>query len=187
MDSAIDKIHNETTSSTSTASKDSLLQQLKELELFEGSPVTLPYVNSLVAWKIGNLAMESAQKLQSPVVIDISSISGQVYFHTVSKDGTSIDNDNWVSRKKRTVFRFGKSSYFIGRKLAIKSAGKSVEEALFVDSKEYATHGGSVPIRISNVDGVWGALTVSGLAQQDDHKFALNILMTIKKILEEEG
>ncbi|KAF8003258.1 hypothetical protein HF325_002503 [Metschnikowia pulcherrima] len=56
----------------------------------------------------------------------------------------------------------------------------SVESALFVDSKEYATHGGSVPIKVSGCDAICGALTVSGLAQEEDHLFALQVLSDMK-------
>lgn len=166
---------------------ESLLQLLKELEKLEES-VRLPYINADVVWKIGSLAYERAKELGLAIVIDITSSSGQVYFHSASRNGTSLDNENWVNRKKRTVLHFGKSSLYMGWKLHMKNIGRSsplsMEEVLFIDSKDHAVHGGSVPIRLSNVDGLWGTLTVSGLAQVDDHKFAMTLLADIKKDLE---
>ena len=62
-----------------------------------------------------------------------------------------------------------------------------VEEALIIDGSEHAVNSGAVPIRIRNVYGMLGVLTVSGLAQIDDYKFALRLLMDVKEMLETEG
>lgn len=160
---------------------------LEELDTLEGEQITLPYFNTSVAWDIGLLARQLAKELNKPIVIDITLSNGQVVFHSPSKPGSGLDNDFWINRKKKTVLRFGKSSFFMGRKLAQKekSAGKelSVESTFFVDSLEYATHGGSVPIKASNFDGIYGAFTVSGLAQEEDHLFALRVLKEIKEKL----
>lgn len=157
---------------------------LEELDILEGEEITLPYFNTSVAWEIGLLARQLAQEFSKPIVIDITLSNGQVVFHSPSKPGSGLDNDFWINRKKKTVLRFAKSTFYIGRKLALKekSAGKplTVESTLFVDSLEYATHGGSVPIKASNFDGIYGAFTVSGLAQEEDHLFALKVLKEIK-------
>lgn len=157
---------------------------LEELDVLEGEEITLPYFNSSVAWEIGLRARELAQDFSKPVVIDITLSNGQVLFHSASKPGSGLDNDFWINRKKKTVFRFGKSSFYMGRKLALKEkqAGKplSLESTFFIDSLEYATHGGSVPIKAGKFDGIYGAFTVSGLAQEEDHMFALAVLKEIK-------
>ncbi|SGZ52327.1 CIC11C00000002806 [Sungouiella intermedia] len=157
---------------------------LEELDELEGTEITLPYFNTSVAWEIGLLARQLAQEFNKPIVIDITLSSGQVVFHSPSKPGSGLDNDFWINRKKKTVLRFAKSSFFMGRKLAFKekSAGVplTLEATFFVDSSEYATHGGSVPIKADNFDGIYGAFTVSGLAQEEDHLFALKVLREIK-------
>lgn len=169
-------------------STDPYLWSLEQLDKLEGEEIKLPRFDTEVAWEIGALARELAQSLAKPVVIDVTLANGQVVFHSPSKVGTGLDNEFWINRKKKTVLRFGKLSFYMGRKLASKekAAGKelSLESTFFVDSLEYATHGGSVPIRASNFDGVYGALTVSGLAQEEDHLFALKVLQEIKSRLE---
>ena len=151
---------------------------LERLDEMEGAEITLPCFDSSIAWQIGVYAHTLAQKFSKPILIDITLSNGQILFHSPSKNGAVLDNEFWVSRKKKTTLRFAKSSFYIGRKVAIKQM--SVESALFVDSKEYATHGGSVPIKVSACDAICGALTVSGLAQEEDHLFALQVLSDMK-------
>lgn len=154
---------------------------LAELDKLEGDEIRLDRFDSSVCWKLGSIArdLSLARYPTKPVVIDISLASGQVLFHSVTNDGTSLDNDQWISRKKRTVLRFGKSSFYIGQKLRIK--GQPMEDALFVSPIDYASHGGSVPIRIKGVDGVIGTLTISGLAQEEDHLLAIEVLTEVSQ------
>jgi uncharacterized protein (UPF0303 family) len=154
---------------------------LAELDKLEGDEIRLDRFDNSVCWKLGSIArdLSLARYPTKPVVIDISLASGQVLFHSVTNDGTSLDNDQWISRKKRTVLRFGKSSFYIGQKLRIK--GQPMEDALFVSPIDYASHGGSVPIRIKGVDGVIGTLTISGLAQEEDHLLAIEVLTEVSQ------
>lgn len=155
---------------------------LESIATYEAEPIKLQYINSNIIWKLATLAKERAQSHKKPIVIDITSSGGQVYLHLALKDGTIPDNDHWITRKKNTTLRFGMSSYYMGRKCM--SRKSSIQETMKVDEKDFAVHGGSVPIRIANVDGLWGALTISGLAAVEDHKFALNLLMDVKKEIE---
>lgn len=154
---------------------------LAELDKLEGDEIRLDRFDNSVCWKLGSIArdLSLARYPTKPVVIDISLASGQVLFHSVTNDGTSLDNDQWILRKKRTVLRFGKSSFYIGQKLRIK--GQPMEDALFVSPIDYASHGGSVPIRIKGVDGVIGTLTISGLAQEEDHLLAIEVLTEVSQ------
>mmetsp|Transcript_8043 Transcript_8043/g.7987 ORF Transcript_8043/g.7987 Transcript_8043/m.7987 type:complete len:163 (+) Transcript_8043:47-535(+) len=149
---------------------------LEKLDKLEGDDIRLNKFDSAVCWKLGSIARDlSIERYpKKAVVIDISLASGQVLFHSVTNDGTSLDNDQWIARKKRTVLRFGKSSFYIGQKLRIKKL--PMEDALFVSPIDYASHGGSVPIRVKGVDGVIGTLTISGLAQEEDHLLAIEVL-----------
>ncbi|KAI5949538.1 hypothetical protein KGF54_005415 [Candida jiufengensis] len=147
------------------------LNQLDDLErnlLFDS-------FNSKIAWKFGEFARSKCiEKYENKsIVIDITLTGGHTLFHTVIGESTNIDNDNWIKRKSNTVFRFGKSSFYIGQKLRIKE--KSIEEAMFVSSNEFASHGGSIPIKIKNFTGVIGTFTISGLAQEQDHLLAIEI------------
>ncbi|KAI5952969.1 hypothetical protein KGF57_004111 [Candida theae] len=150
----------------------SSLEELSQLE----AKHKLKTFDSQVAWELGVLGRQLCQVLypNKGIVIDITLTSGQTLFHSVVSSGTAVDNDNWVKRKYNTVFRFGKSSFFIGQKLRQK--GKSIEEAMFVSSKEFASHGGSIPLCLESSEFLIGALTISGLAQEEDHLLALDIL-----------
>lgn len=154
---------------------------LDELDQLEGDEIRLEKFDSTVCWKLGSIARDLSLERypKKAVVIDISLSSGQVLFHSVTNDGTALDNDQWIARKKRTVLRFGKSSFYIGQKLRIKEL--PMEEALFVSPIDYASHGGSVPIRVKGVDGVIGTLTISGLAQEEDHLLAIEVLTKVSK------
>lgn len=155
---------------------------LPKVAALEGDQINLPYINSNVIWEIAGLAKNRAQSHKKPIVIDITSSGGQVYLHLVLKDGTIPDNDHWINRKRNTTLRFGMSSYYMGCKC--KSRYSGMQEVMKVEERDFAVHGGSVPIRIANVDGLWGALTISGLAPMDDHIFALNLLIDMKKQIE---
>ncbi|MEK6220795.1 MAG: heme-degrading domain-containing protein [Chloroflexota bacterium] len=140
-----------------------LLQEEQELQ-FEG-------FNEAVAWKIGSQLVERATQEDLPVTIDITRGNHQV-FH-MSLPGTSADNDEWVKRKVRLVYRFGHSSFYMGQLL--KSMGKSIEEAYLLAESEYAPHGGSFPVIVKNT-GVVGTITVSGLPQEEDHKLVVQAI-----------
>ena len=49
---------------------------------------------------------------------------------------------------------------------------------------EYAIHGGAVPIRVSDVEGVVAVCTVSGLKQDEDHMVVVEGLEELGRGLE---
>jgi len=93
-------------------------------------------------------------------------------FH-VSLVGTSVDNDEWVKRKARLVYRFGHSSFYMEQFL--KSKGKNIEEAYLISEKDYAPHGGCFPVIVKGT-GVIGTITVSGLVQEQDHNLVVQAI-----------
>jgi uncharacterized protein (UPF0303 family) len=64
----------------------------------------------------------------------------------------------------------------------LKSDGKTIEEKFLLPESEYAPHGGCFPILLKGT-GMIGTLTVSGLAQEDDHKL---VTAAIRHYLEDE-
>ena len=112
--------------------------------------------------------MERAQKEKLSITIDITRGTHQL-FHA-SLPGTSADNDEWIKRKVRLVYRFGHSSFYLGQRL--KSKGKRIEEAYLIPESEYAPHGGCFPIIVKNT-GMVGTITVSGLPQEEDHRLVV--------------
>jgi uncharacterized protein (UPF0303 family) len=140
-----------------------LLQQEQELQFTR--------FNEDVAWKLGSQLIESARSRNLRVTVDIMRGTHQL-FHA-SLRGTSPDNDEWVKRKVKTVYRFGHSSFYIGQLL--KSKGKTIEQSSLVSESEYAPHGGCFPIIIKDT-GIVGTITVSGLPQEEDHKLVVQAL-----------
>lgn len=142
-----------------------LLQQEQELQFTK--------FNEEDAWKLGSQLVETARSRNLPVTVDITRGSHQL-FHA-SLRGTSPDNDEWVKRKVRLVYRFGHSSFYIGQSL--KSKGKTIEQSYLVSESEYAPHGGCFPIIVKDT-GIIGTITVSGLPQEEDHKLVVEALRT---------
>jgi uncharacterized protein (UPF0303 family) len=140
-----------------------LLQEEQELQFVN--------FNEATAWQIGCQLVERAQKERLSITIDITR-GGHQLFH-VSLRGTSTDNDEWIKRKNRVVHRFGHSSFYIGQLL--KNKGKSIEEAYSISERDYAPHGGSVPIIVKDT-GMIGTITVSGLPQEEDHKLVVQAI-----------
>jgi uncharacterized protein (UPF0303 family) len=115
--------------------------------------------------------VEQAQIAGLPIAIDITH-GPQQLFHA-SLPGTSADNDEWIKRKIRLVNRFRHSSFYIGQLL--KHKGKSMEEAYLISEWDYGPHGGCFPVLVKNT-GMVGTITVSGLPQEEDHKFVVQAI-----------
>lgn len=140
-----------------------LLQEEQELQFTK--------FNEDVAWELGCQLVETARNQNLFVTVDITRGIHQL-FHA-SLRGTSPDNDEWVKRKVRVVYRFGHSSFYIGQLL--KSKGKSIEQTYLVSESEYAPHGGCFPIILKDT-GIVGTITVSGLPQEEDHKLVVRAI-----------
>jgi uncharacterized protein (UPF0303 family) len=140
-----------------------LLQEEQELQ-FAG-------FDEAAAWQIGSQLVERSAKDGLPVTIDITRGNHQLFHAGLS--GTSADNDEWIKRKVRLVYRFGHSSFYMGQLL--KSKGKQIEEAYLISENDYAPHGGCFPIIVKGT-GMVGTITVSGLAQEDDHKLVVQAI-----------
>jgi uncharacterized protein (UPF0303 family) len=132
------------------------------------------------AWIIGNLLRERLLPHTKPVVISILRSPPplhHVLFQTTTGPGTAPDNDIWVARKARTVFRFGIPTWamhvkFHGDEKAFAAKyGLGPEEAA-----TYAIHGGAVPITVIGVEGVVAVVVVSGLKQDEDHAVVMEVL-----------
>ena len=146
---------------------DEILQQL----LHEEEELQFTRFNEDTAWEIGSALVAQAVKENLPITVDITRGEHQI-FHA-SRPGTSADNDEWVRRKVRLVYRFGHSSFYIGQLL--KSKGKSLEEAYLISESTYAPHGGCIPVIVKGT-GMIGTITVSGLPQEEDHKLVVNTI-----------
>lgn len=146
---------------------DDILKQL----LQEEQELQFTKFNEDTAWTLGSQLVDQARNRNLPVTIDITRGTHQL-FHA-SLRGTSADNDEWVKRKVRLVYRFGHSSFYMGQLL--KSKGKRIEEAYLLPESEYGPHGGCFPIIVKGT-GMVGTITVSGLPQEEDHKLVVQAI-----------
>lgn len=147
---------------------------LKELERQEKELQFASFSNE-DAVAIGLAIYERAKKENLPITVDVTR-NGQQLFH-LAMPGTSADNDQWIIRKCRLANRFQMSSFHVGTML--KDMNTTLEERFYISSVDYAPHGGCFPIYIQNT-GMIGTITVSGLAEEDDHAL---VVETIRQFL----
>ena len=131
----------------------------------------LPQFDSNDAWKLGWLLRDLAVSRGHAIVIDIRRFGQppQRLFYT-ALPGTTPDNARWVERKSNVVARFHRSSYQVGLYLA--QHGLTFTDKYALPEADYAAHGGSFPLHVTNV-GVIGSVTVSGLPQREDHNLVV--------------
>lgn len=139
--------------------------------LLEEQELQFTRFNEETAWQVGCQLVELALSKGLAVTIDINR-GGHQLFHA-SLRGTSMDNDEWIKRKVRLVYRFGHSSFYMGQLL--KRKGKSIEQAYLISESDYAPHGGCFPVIVKDT-GMIGTVTVSGLPQEEDHKLVVEAI-----------
>ncbi len=126
------------------------------------------------AWRLGVTLRDLAITRKHPIVIDIRRFGQphQPLFYTAIA-GTTPDNARWVQRKSNVVARFHRSSYQVG--LYLQQNHITFAEKYALPDADYAAHGGSFPLHITGA-GVIGSVTVSGLAQREDHNLVVEAL-----------
>ncbi|KAF2490160.1 DUF336-domain-containing protein, partial [Lophium mytilinum] len=136
-----------------------------------------PFFTADHAWFICTGLRDILHKMNQHAVIDISLVaSDRVLAHTAT-NGTVPDNDRWVERKRRTVVRWGHSSWYMRQKY--KGDEKAFRERSGLGEEEgrgYAIHGGAFPVRVKGVEGVVAVVVVSGLRQEMDHQIVVEVL-----------
>ncbi len=146
---------------------------IKELETIREGQRGLIFdkFNNNTAWTIGNMIYEKAKKENYPITISIT-LGGQKLFY-YSFEGTAPTNDDFIRRKENAVYKFFKSSYEMH--LFAKLQDENFMEFYGLSSLDLVLAGGSVPIRVKSV-GVVGTVTVSGLAQEEDHELVTQVI-----------
>jgi uncharacterized protein (UPF0303 family) len=127
-----------------------------------------------VAWLIGSALHEKALAENWPIVIDIRLFHRPLFFAALP--GSTPHNVEYARRKRNVVERFHRSSYAVGREMAIKR--DTLANRYGLPTSEYADHGGAFPITILGC-GVVGAIVVSGLPQREDHMQIVRILCSV--------
>jgi uncharacterized protein (UPF0303 family) len=125
---------------------------------------------------LGMLLLRRATEANLPLSLDITRVHQQL-FH-VALPGTCVDNDHWISRKVAVVYRFGHSSLYVGA--SCRAKGVEFASRYLVEPTAYAPYGGAFPINVEGV-GLVGTIAVSGLPQEDDHRF---VVMALSEFLD---
>ncbi|KAI9056036.1 hypothetical protein LZ554_000968 [Drepanopeziza brunnea f. sp. 'monogermtubi'] len=129
------------------------------------------------AWELGSALRNRLLPIPTPVVINIALANqNQVLFHTCTHPGVMPDNDNWVTRKRKTVLRWGCSTWYMHCKFEGDEFAFRDRYGLGNSAGEYAIHGGGVPIRVTGVEGVVAVVVVSGLKQHEDHGVIVEVI-----------
>ncbi len=123
------------------------------------------------AWLLGSRMRQAAAEEELPIVIGI--VLGQQRVFHAALPGSSADNDEWLARKTRVALRYGQASLAVGE--SFRNRGKDFDAESRLDPREFAAHGGVVPLRLQG-GTVIGAVGVSGLPQLDDHAFVVRQL-----------
>jgi len=150
-----------------------LSEDLEKIALQE-SELVLPQLDAETAWQLGSLLRTMCVERSLAVVIDVRRF-GQPLFYA-AMEGTTPDNVEWVRRKSNVVARFHRSSYAVG--LREKQKGQTIYENQGLSLSDYATHGGSFPLRVAGA-GVVGSVTVSGLPMREDHELVIEALCAL--------
>lgn len=126
------------------------------------------------ALELGMQMVNDAKKEGLSITIDIMR-NGQQLFH-VALQGTMRENDHWIQRKNEVTNR----SYQSSLKMWYWQEQGWMEDSFHMDylkmwgltAQEAMNLGGAFPLTVKNV-GVIGTITVSGLAHDKDHAFAV--------------
>jgi len=143
------------------------------------SELHFPSFDYDTAWRLGLSLRELALSRKQAIVIDIRRFGQphQPLFYTAL--GGTPDNARWVQRKINVVARFHRSSYAIG--LMLEQTNRTFSDRYNLPDADYAAHGGCFPIHVTGA-GIIGSVTISGLAQRDDHNLAVEALcLELKK------
>ena len=147
-----------------------LEQELKTVALQE-EQLQFERFDAMAAFEIGTRIKTLAEKRSVAVTIDIQLHGWPLFYFAMP--GTTPNNADWIRRKRNTVLRFHKSSCAVGMQL--RQQKTTLAERYGVNPGDYVAAGGGFPIRLRGT-GCIGAITVSGLSQQEDHELITEAL-----------
>lgn len=139
----------------------------------EAARLILPEFTEETALRLGLTVVNIAKLEKLPIVVSIRT-QDRCLFHCALPGATPL-NDNWARRKSNTAFAFAKASFHAQH--AMKAKGEDLAKH-GLSSDDYAPQGGAVPIAVRGA-GMVACLTVSGLAQAEDHALAVRALETL--------
>lgn len=101
----------------------------------------------------------------------VSVFLGDQHVFRYACPGTSAENDDWIERKRKTVYMFHEPSFLVGQRMI--SLGKEFHTETGLD-QSFAAHGGGYPLFVGGT--FVGAVVASGVPQQDDHAIVVETL-----------
>jgi uncharacterized protein (UPF0303 family) len=134
----------------------------------------------LVELRFGSLSHEDALALGMDLAaraeernwpLAVSVFLGDQHVFRYACPGTTAENDDWIERKRKTVYRFQEPSFLVGQRLI--AQGKEFHSETGLD-QSYAAHGGGFPLFVG--EKFVGAVIASGVPQQDDHAIVVEAL-----------
>jgi uncharacterized protein (UPF0303 family) len=147
-----------------------VIAQIREQE----KALVLAHFDENDAWTLGSWLRVASAERELTIVVDLRRVGQQLFY--AAMPGTTADNPEWVRRKSNVALRFHRSSYAIGLEMQEKQS--NLTERYGLPLIDYASHGGSVPVRVAGV-GVVAAVTISGLPQREDHELAIEGLCVL--------
>jgi uncharacterized protein (UPF0303 family) len=123
------------------------------------------------AWQLGSRLRELALTQELALTIEVRLAVETVFF--CAMPGVTPANADWARRKRNTVELLHRSSYGVGRTL--EQDGQTLLGTMGLAPRDYASHGGSFPIRAMHA-GVVGTATVSGAPQRVDHNIVVRAI-----------
>jgi uncharacterized protein (UPF0303 family) len=143
---------------------------LYESVLAEESAIDFDQFSYDDAWDLGNAMASTASAQALPVAMAIHFGEQKVFHRALS--GASATNDDWLTRKFRAVAKHNCSSFATACKQWAGDSDYFTEGGY--DRAFIALAGGAVPLRVRG--SLIGAVGVSGLAGEDDHRFVIDAL-----------
>lgn len=133
------------------------------------------------ALRVLQLVLEEATRRETPVCVRITLSGRVVALH--SCDGTTRDNDRWITLKERVTRLYSHSSYLIGLQLSLQ--GEQDISARGLPVIRYSASGGCFPLLLPS--GVMiGQASVSGYTPRGDHLAIVHALEKLQKEIDDE-
>lgn len=149
---------------------DDAANTLKHL-LAQESSLQLASFSAAAALDLGLRMVAVAAAAARPIALDIHANGALLFHHAM--DGCTPDHACWLTRKRRVVQRYARSSLYMGRCYQLR--GTSFEAHTGLDPHEYGAKGGGFPLRVRSC-GMIGCITVSGLSEEEDHALVAGVL-----------
>lgn len=152
-----------------------MIEDLKKIEDNEADFI-FSDINDEIIWNLGTYIVENIKKNRLKAGVQIV-LNQKTVFQYLS-NSCSLDNQNWLRRKINSVLYFQKSTNYLSAKT--KGNNQLLEAKYGLSVKDYTIVKGGFPIVLKGV-GTVGAIAVSGLLPEEDHKLVTDAILKIIK------